>query len=163
MNPAERLAERLDGVERRFALLAAGEAPLGLTDADPGTGEQWEAGQVWAHVAEFVPYWTEQARTVLASESRDPAPFGRVRTDPERIAAIERDRTQSPVQQLERLTAGVVEVRRFLGALRAPEWERAGLHPTKGVMTVERIIEEFVVDHLEEHAEQLERLAEASA
>ncbi len=27
------------------------------TSADPETGEQWDRGQVLAHVAEILPYW----------------------------------------------------------------------------------------------------------
>ena len=38
-------------------------------------------------------------------------------------------------------------------------WRRLGSHPTRGEMTVERIVEEFIVNHLEEHADQLDALA----
>ena len=56
----------------------------GLTDPDPATGERWDAGQVWAHIAEFVPYWIAQAERVLASEFRRP---GAVRPDPDQPGA----------------------------------------------------------------------------
>ena len=37
-------------------------------------------------------------------------------------------------------------------------WQAHGTHPTRGTMTVERLVEEFIVGHLEEHADQLEAL-----
>ncbi len=57
---------RLDAVERRLAAAAAAEPPSGaLTGADAETGEQWERGQVWAHLSEFIPYWIAEAGPVL--------------------------------------------------------------------------------------------------
>ena len=54
---------RLDAVERRLAAAAAAEPPPGaLTGADAETGEQWERGQVWAHLSEFIPYWIARGR-----------------------------------------------------------------------------------------------------
>ena len=41
------------------------EALAGLTDPEPGTGERWDAGQVWAHLAEFVGFWLAQASHVV--------------------------------------------------------------------------------------------------
>jgi len=43
---------RMAEAERRLAEHAA-EVPTGLTAPDPASGEQWDAGQVWAHLAEF--------------------------------------------------------------------------------------------------------------
>ena len=49
-------------MERRLAEHAARPLPAGLTDPDPGAEERWEAGQVWAHLAEFPGYWLDQIR-----------------------------------------------------------------------------------------------------
>jgi hypothetical protein len=90
----DELIGRLRSVERRLVEHAEAEdrgLPAGLTAPDPGGEERWEAGQVWAHVAEFPAYWLGQVRRVLAG-GPDPVPFGRVKTDPDRLAAIERDR-----------------------------------------------------------------------
>ncbi len=68
----EAIRERLGRVERRLADHAARPLPSTLTDPDPGAEERWEAGQVWAHLAEFPGYWLEQVRAVLAaSHARD--------------------------------------------------------------------------------------------
>src|SRR5919198_752694 len=70
-----------------------------LTSPDPPTGERWEWGQVWAHLSEFCPYWMGQVRLVLESpQSEDPMPFGRVKSDPARVAAIEADRGRPPAE-----------------------------------------------------------------
>ena len=63
----EAIRERLGRVERRLADHAARPLPATLTDPDPGAEERWEAGQVWAHLAEFPGYWLEQVRAVLAA------------------------------------------------------------------------------------------------
>ena len=148
-------AERLDAVERRFAALGA---PGGLTAADPGTGERWDAGQVWAHTAEFPSYWLAQLALVVGGWRGEPVPFGRVKSDPDRIAAIERDRTAGPALLGERVREGIAAVRERLGSLPDSAWEAEGVHSTLGVMPLERIVEEFLVGHLEEHAAQLESL-----
>lgn len=38
-------------------------------------------------------------------------------------------------------------------------WSAQGWHPTLGVMDLTRIVDEFMVKHLEEHAEQLDRMS----
>jgi hypothetical protein len=49
-------------------------------------------------------------------------------------------------------------LRRYLEGLTPAEWSAVGLHPTRGEMDVEAIVERFEVDHLEEHADQLDGL-----
>ncbi len=156
---------RLGAVERRLAEHAARPLPLGLTDPDPGASERWEAGQVWAHLAEILPYWAEQVRIVVAAASSAPlaapAPFGRVRSDPGRIAAIERDRREDPAALMERTRLGIDQTRDLLRGLSPDAWNAKGLHQTLGEMPVSRIVEEFMVRHLEDHADQLDGLAVA--
>ena len=151
--------QRLDAVEERLASHAATDATQGaLTSADPGTGERWEAGQVWAHLAEFIPYWIDQVQAVIRSYQDEPVPFGRTKSDPARVAAIDRDRTQ-PVSVLWSDTHTDIEhLRRFLSGLDARAWNVRGLHPALGVMDLDRIVEDFLVGHLEQHADQLDEL-----
>lgn len=148
-------AERLDAVAARFAALSL---PPGLTDADPKTGERWDAGQVWAHTAEFPAYWLGELATVVREWRGEPVPFGRVKTDPDRIAAIERDRGLDPATLHARVRDGIDAVRERLASLPPDAWRAQGVHSTLGVMDVARIVEEFLVGHLEEHATQLEAL-----
>jgi hypothetical protein len=164
MSTSDAYLARLDAVEARLAAAAAAEPPHGaLTGADPDSGERWDRGQVWAHVAEFIPYWIVQAGPVLRGQaSGEPVPFGRTKSDPQRIGAIERDRRE-PVSVLwADVLAGIATLRGFLRSTEADQWEIHGLHPKLGPMTVDDLVERFLVGHLEEHAEQLEGMRAAS-
>ena len=153
------LLARLAEVERRLAAHADAPLPAGLTDPDAGTDERWEAGQVWAHLAEFPGYWLAQAERVIALPTNEPVPFGRVKTDAGRLEAIERDRHTDPKALLERVRASLAEVSDAVQSWDDATWQLRGTHPVRGEMPVERIIETFIVEHLEEHADQLDTLA----
>src|SRR5439155_13732923 len=91
--------------------------------------------------------------------SEDPAPFGRTKADPVRIAAIEAGRHRPPPELMAILAKQLEELREFTLELSMSDWERRGLHSILGVMDVPRIFEEFLVRHLEAHADQLDGLA----
>jgi hypothetical protein len=150
-------AARLDAVAARFAALAAATL-AGLTEADARTGERWDAGQVWAHTAEFPAYWLGELAKVVDAYAGEPVPFGRVKTDPDRVAAIERDRRVAVTDLSARIHTGIAAVGERLAALPESAWQARGVHSTLGVMSLERIVEEFLVGHLEEHVAQLESL-----
>lgn len=159
------MIERLQAARQRLAAHAE-EALAGLTDPEPGSGERWDAGQVWAHLAEFVAFWLAQASHVVErAEAGDaqPVPFGRTKSDPERLAAIERDRRDDSRALLERVSHDLDRVIATLEAWSAEERAALGVHPTLGQMSAERIIEHFVAEHLEEHADQLDGLAAGTA
>lgn len=153
------VGRRLTLAERRLRDHARAGLPGGLTEPDPGGEERWDAGQVWAHLAEFPTYWLEQLQQVIAGDPSQATPFGRTKADPDRIAAIARDRHEPVAELLDRILRDVAHVRTALAALPADAWERRGLHPTLGEMTVREQVERFLVGHLEEHADQLDRLA----
>jgi len=154
------LMARLAVAEGRLAAFAENPPP-GLTDPDPATGEQWDAGQAWAHVAEFVPYWQREVHRVVAGAGTgaDPVPFGRTSEDPGRVGAIEAGRHQPPAEQMTQLANALSRLRTYLVGLSGAQWSALGVHGRLGEMTVAQIVERFVVGHLEEHAEQLEKLA----
>ncbi len=152
------LISRLSDAERRLSEHASRPLPPGLTDPDPGGEERWEAGQVWAHLAEFPAYWLAQAQRVVALPTNEPVPFGRVKTDTGRIAAIERDRNTDPAALLDRVRTSLAEVTDAARALPPEAWTLSGVHPTRGEMTVQQIFETFIANHLEEHADQLDSL-----
>jgi hypothetical protein len=160
-SPAEPTAEllaRLDAVQGRLERHAASPPPAGLTDPDPPTGERWDWGQVWAHLGEFVPYWSAQVRLIVEAEGESPVPFGRTKKDPVRVAAIEADRRRPPAELMARLAAHLEELRGLIRELREQDWKRRGVHSTLGVMEMPAIFQEFLVGHLEAHVEQLDGL-----
>jgi hypothetical protein len=155
------LLARLEAVEARLAAHAEAERP-GLTRADEGTGERWESGQVWAHLAEFPGYWVGQIRTLLAARAAgasDPIPFGRTKADPSRAAAIEARRRDDPAALLNDVRAGIAAARALCASFSLHDWSALGAHPVRGPMMVSAMVERFIVDHLEEHATQLDELA----
>jgi hypothetical protein len=163
MSSGTDFSERLDAVEVRLAAAASTEpAPGALTGADPDSGERWDRGQVWAHLAEFIPYWIAQAGPVLRGQpSGEPVPFGRTKRDPERIGAIERDRREAISALWDDTRSDIATLRTFLGTIEPEQWNTSGLHPTLGAMTVDELTDRFLVGHLEEHADQLEGLIPA--
>jgi alpha-L-fucosidase len=157
--PRDQFLQRLDAVEQRLQQHAQTGAADGLTDPDPPTGERWEWGQVWAHLAEFLPYWLAQAQELIGAYQGEPVPFGRTKSDPDRVAAIARDRNQKVARLWERARDGIGETRTFLRQLPDGAWAVRGLHSTLGVMQLAAIVDEFMVGHLEQHADQLDGLA----
>jgi hypothetical protein len=154
--------ERLDRVQDRLAAHAAGSPAPGLTDPDEPSGERWEWGQVWAHLAEFVPYWTQQIRHVLDRPASEDLPaFGRTKSDPGRIAAIEADRDRPPAELMARLAHQLEELRAFTRGLSERDWGRKVRHSTLGVLDMPNVFEMFLMGHLEAHADQLDGLAAA--
>ena len=159
MTDRANFVDRLDAVAGRLEALARRQTPAGsLTDPDPPTGERWEAGQVWAHMAEFVPYWMAEVVQVVDRGRTEPEPFGRTKADPGRIAAIERDRHVDRGALWRRLDGDIARVRTWLAGLDAAAWTARGRHSSMGAMDLGSIVDEFLVGHLEQHAAQLEAL-----
>jgi hypothetical protein len=157
--PATDFATRLDDAEVRLVSLATRPFPPGLSEPDPGGEERWDAARVWAHLAEFPPYWVGEARKILAAPAGEPVPFGRTAEDAGRNGAIERDRLLPPDELWARVRSGIAQARVFAAALTPAERERLGRHPRRGPVTVAFVLDQFVANHLEEHAAQLEGLA----
>ncbi len=160
MSAAREFLERLDTVEGRLRAHATREVGDGaLTEPDQSSGERWEAGQVWAHLAEFIPYWLRETAQVIEHRGDDAVPFGRTKSDPARIAAIERDRRRERSALWNRIAGDIGALRPFLEGLADADWSARGLHPTLGEMDTCAIVDEFLVGHLEQHATQLDGLA----
>lgn len=150
---------RLELVDARLAAQATRPSRAGLTEPDAGSGERWEAAQVWAHLAEFPGYWTREVGRILeADPAAGAVPFGRTKTDPGRVAAIAHDRDTGIAELRRRVSAGIATVAATLQAMEDADWGRTGRHPSLGVVGMDGIMQEFLVGHLEEHAAQLEGL-----
>ncbi len=156
------LADRLrdagsDLLDLRGPLVAGEPWPL---SAAYGTEPEadWGPREVLAHVNEMLGYWTAQLESVLAGDPGTAVPFGRVASDPDRIARIAADRELPSGDLLDRIDAGLVTATGFAGGLSAADLERRGLHPTRGELTVGASLERFLVTHVEEHVVQLREI-----
>ena len=58
-----------------------------------------------------------------------------------------------------RCSAGVAEARAFIAGLSGGDWDRIGVHVVRGEIRMSGIMERMITGHLEEHANQLDRLA----
>ena len=148
--------KRIDAVEARLGAQVGRSG--GTTAADEKTGDTWQRGQVWGHLAEFIAFWTEQAGDVIDEYQGEPVPYGRKGDNSARNTAIESG-LEVPIATLwEEVQSDLAELRRFLLAL--PEnWSAAvGNRDDQGEVRAEDIIERTLVAHLEEHAAQLEAI-----
>jgi hypothetical protein len=156
--PLADLAERLRAAEASFAALAPAVergAPWPLSD-DFGTAPEshWGPPEVLAHVSEMLPFWMGEIERILAGPG-EPVAFGRVATDTLRLGVIERDRSLPARELFARIASDARRVAARLMELSREEASRRGVHPRLGEMTVEAIVPRFLVEHLEEHVEQL--------
>lgn len=152
--------ERLETATRELIALGpeieAGEPwPLSAAYGEEPEAD-WGPKELLAHVAEMVPYWMAQIDAVLAADpDSDPIPFGRVATDEARIARIGADREQPAPALLTAIDASVGAATARLRALGAEAKSRRGLHPRRGELTVEAMVDPFLANHLADHVEQL--------
>ena len=156
----DRLRAAKAGLEATRPAVEAGSPwPLAAT-FDHSDEARWGPGEVLAHVAEMLPYWLGEVERILAGPP-EPVAFGRIGTDPVRIAIIGRDRSLPVGELYVRVDDGVARWSGRLTALTRPQLEKVGLHPTRGEMSVAAIVERQIIGHMEEHAEQLERILAA--
>jgi hypothetical protein len=155
------LAERIEAAGRHLDDLrphidAGAPWPLAARfDHDPEAS--WGPMELLAHVAEMLPYWLGEIERILAGPP-EPVPFGRVGTDPVRIALIGRDRTLPTEELYTRIDSWLGRWTHRLASLTSAQRAKVGLHPRLGEMTVDAIIERMIANHLVEHVDQLESI-----
>ncbi len=157
----------LDRLEAAWAGLAATRpavedgAPWPLAETfDDSDEARWGPGEVLSHLAEMAPYWLGEIERVLAGHP-EPVPFGRIASDPVRIALVERDRSVPPRELYDRIGGDLQRFVQRWRALSAADLARRGLHPTRGEFTVAAMPDRFIVGHLEDHVRQLEGILAA--
>src|SRR5688500_4235699 len=109
-------------------------------------------------MAECVGDWQAELERVVGQELGTPVPSGRTRQDEGRISGIETGRHIPIGELMERVHEGIEVVRDYLSTLSDERRQSMGLHARRGEMSVAQIVEVFTVDHLEEHADQLDGL-----
>lgn len=117
---------------------------------------------MWGHLAEILPYWTGQIRLVQGG-APEPRVFGRIASDPGRLEGIESG-LQDPADVLmARVSTAISELEELLRSLDERGWTARGRHVTLGEKDVGSIVEDYMVGHLESHADQLDDLSGQSS
>jgi hypothetical protein len=147
-------AQRLEAVSRSLAsLLRRPDVALRLRSAGP---DEWSALQIMGHMIEVVPYWTGQARS-LATATGAPPHFGRTLDDPERLEGPRRGAGSNPDELAHRLDNEVRMAAAVIRSMTPAQRARTGMHNRLGEITVAAAIQTLLVDHLEDHEEQVKR------
>ena len=145
--------ERIERLQRGVADLlgAVRNLPDEALYREPTDGE-WSIMQNLAHVAEMLPYWAHQAEAIDRAPGQ---PFGRTHDDPVRIGEIDAHANDVLELTLTRIQAAADECIAVLRGLPMEAWAKSGIHPSRGEMTVEQMIDAFVVGHVTAHARQI--------
>lgn len=120
----------------------------------------WGPPEVLAHIAEMLPFWLGEVERILDG-APEPVPFGRIADDPVRIGLVGRDRSLPPRVLFDRCDAGLDAWAARLAELTQEQRQRRGLHPRLGELTIDAVAVRFVVTHVAEHLEQLQRALDA--
>lgn len=123
---------------------------------EPGT-DDWSASEVLAHVGEYLAYWARQASEV-ARRNENGKPFGRTHDDPVRTAAVEEHAHDKLAEARGRIERGLAEAATLLRAIPDGSWStRSATHARRGEMTIEQIVDQFILEHTDEHLAQAEK------
>ena len=135
--------------------------PSNVLYAEPEPNE-WPVMSILAHVVELMPYWAKQALEV-SRRSADSQPFGRTHDDPDRIGAVQQHGRDSLDSMLPRVQTACSEAVDLLRQIPEDRWSRTARHANRGDMSVEQIVEQFLVSHVEEHLKQARETITAAA
>jgi uncharacterized damage-inducible protein DinB len=131
----------------RTAAEAAGDPPAG----------EWSAAQVLAHMAAAEHLWLERVNRMIRETNAHIRP-GRN----EKVSQIQAELMRGNVEgNLEAFNAARGEMVSLLMGLSLRDWERTATHETRGEVTIADIVD-GIIDHDNEHIEQIERLAVSS-
>lgn len=149
-----RLTAAATAMDRLQGPIDAGRPwPVGPVGGE-GPESDWGPPEVLAHVAEMLGYWLDQMEQVIGGPP-GPVPMGRHTGDPQRQAAIERDRALPTEELLSLIHAAVARYAARLPGLSAADWQRVGLHPRLGELTVAQMLDRFILGHVDEHVAQI--------
>lgn len=119
---------------------------------DPPEGE-WSAAQVLAHMAATEQLWLDRLNLLL--HQRDPL----IKAPGKEYTALH-DRLMSGDAEanLAEFNTRRGETISLMMGLSLNDWSRTGVHETRGVQSIEDVVE-HVIDHDDEHLKQIQALA----
>jgi hypothetical protein len=152
-NLGEAQATRLERVYEEVARLLRDPGTASRLRVAPGN-DGWSAMQTLGHMTEMIPYWLHHCRALIAATGAPPR-FGRTAGSPERLAGVAHGATADPQALLARLEQEVRAAAGTIRTLTAAERNKRGL-AERGEVTVNEVLESFIVGHAEEHLAQVQ-------
>lgn len=145
--------EQISRIERTVQNLLAeiDQLPVDVVYLAPTAGE-WPVMSTLAHLSELLPYWAHEAEAVAKSPGRQ---FGRAHDDARRIGAIEQHGHDAITAMVPQIRASLADCVDTLRALPADAGAITGQHAARGAMSVDDMVDTFLVSHAEEHASQI--------
>jgi uncharacterized damage-inducible protein DinB len=141
----ERLRSTVDEIA---ALLAAAPPPaLGRRPAR----DAWSATEIVCHLRDIEEAYGDRMRLILAN---DEPPV--IQVDPDRWVDDRQYRRHEAAAALGAFRARRQDTLALLDSLDAGQWERAGRHPSRGLLTIRKIVHSLA-KHDAEHREQIAR------
>jgi uncharacterized damage-inducible protein DinB len=147
------LLERLAGVPVRLAKSLKVFTPEALRRA-PAPGK-WSAIEIACHLRDADRLYQERVTKTAFSER--PAYW---MMDNERVAAKLKYREADPAAVLKELKRRREDLVSLSRALPDASWQRTGLHPKRGELTLEKLLG-VIADHDDNHLGQIEKLAKS--
>ena len=119
--------------------------------------DSWSVQEVLSHVEEAIPYWLQEVQNVAAGRSSE---WGRTLQDASRLAAVARAKDLSTAFLLEKVADIKWTARQLFQSIEAKdlEIEAASRNPKFGTKPLTFIMDHFVLEHLDTHNKQIQRI-----
>lgn len=118
--------------------------------------EEWSVQEVLCHVAEANSFWLNELRRVV----RFPGPWGRGMDHEGRLAAVAQADFRSPEEVIAEIRETWSLVDTVFSELRESDLDVEAPHrnPKFGTRPMSLLIEHFLIEHLDRHIRQIDRL-----
>jgi hypothetical protein len=155
--PGDELERFMEELNRLYGELRAtlAEIPSARLAAQPASGG-WTPMEDLAHVAEMLGYWSGEIERFRQQAG---VSFGRVASNPERIRFIEAHAHDTQEQMAALLESGYGLALALLRRLQYSDLGTVGQHVKFGPQTIRHAVQEWLIDHLQEHVKQLQAIA----
>jgi uncharacterized damage-inducible protein DinB len=131
--------------------------PADVLYREPAPGE-WPVMSTLAHLSELLPYWAQEAAGIANAPG---TAFGRTHDDPRRLGAIDEHGRDSAADIGAQIKSALADCVRILRTIPPELWSNAGMHPRRGSMSVEQVVDDFLISHADEHAAQIQSTLDA--
>lgn len=155
-------AHRLEAVVARITTLVQQPDHARRLRDTPGPDE-WSVLQTIGHMAEMIPFWLRQSRTMIDAAGPELPRFGRSFGDAERLAGPARGASANPAELLAHLQSETRSGAAVIRALSADQRAKQGLDGRGETVSVDDVVDRFIVSHAEGHLSQIEQSLGAQA